>query len=261
MKRTGGPYIFENSEISGAMKIARKNWADWRDVFEHRGPIAKNPILADGETFRRFCAEYYVNRAIRKGFRERLRKELLGSSKFCIAINSGRPDDLDKLEKDLRRRFGSKSGKNRLTSALSKLATFVRPARFVAWDRFAKRGLNSVLGRGPLSYFRTYSAYLADFDKILRGPVKRRIKRILSKGPHTRAEFNERFLRRVLDVLLMKCGGRWDPKEWREIVNSVAVQSEYGIYPDFGARAKRIFGNKQMSQTGTELVAEFRGDY
>ena len=32
-------------------------------------------------------------------------------------------------------------------------------------------------------------------------------------------------------------------------------------YPDFAARAKRIFGNKMAPQTGTELVAEFRGDF
>jgi antitoxin (DNA-binding transcriptional repressor) of toxin-antitoxin stability system len=33
------------------------------------------------------------------------------------------------------------------------------------------------------------------------------------------------------------------------------------VYPDFTARAKRIFGNKIAPTTGTELVSEFRGDH
>lgn len=32
-------------------------------------------------------------------------------------------------------------------------------------------------------------------------------------------------------------------------------------YPDFAAHRKEIFGNKVTSTTGTELVAEYRGDY
>lgn len=39
------------------------------------------------------------------------------------------------------------------------------------------------------------------------------------------------------------------------------VRPKPKAYPDFAARAKRIFGKKIASQTGTELVAEFRGDY
>ncbi len=39
------------------------------------------------------------------------------------------------------------------------------------------------------------------------------------------------------------------------------VRPKAADYPDFAARAKRIFGNRQMSVTGAELVAEFRGDY
>jgi antitoxin (DNA-binding transcriptional repressor) of toxin-antitoxin stability system len=32
-------------------------------------------------------------------------------------------------------------------------------------------------------------------------------------------------------------------------------------FPHFAARRKRIFGNRKSRQTGTELVAEFRGLY
>jgi antitoxin (DNA-binding transcriptional repressor) of toxin-antitoxin stability system len=39
------------------------------------------------------------------------------------------------------------------------------------------------------------------------------------------------------------------------------IRPKANAYPDFAALRKRIFGNKMASQTGTELVSEFRGDY
>jgi hypothetical protein len=59
----------------------------------------------------------------------------------------------------------------------------------------------------------------------------------------------------------MKCGGRWSRDQWKEITRSVPVRPKAEVYPDFAARRKEIFGNKKVKQTGTELVAEFRGDY
>lgn len=38
------------------------------------------------------------------------------------------------------------------------------------------------------------------------------------------------------------------------------VHPKAEAYPGFAARHKLIFGNKMASQTGTELVAMFRGD-
>jgi len=39
------------------------------------------------------------------------------------------------------------------------------------------------------------------------------------------------------------------------------VRPKPRAYPDFAALRKQIFGNKLTPQTGTDLVAEFRGDY
>jgi antitoxin (DNA-binding transcriptional repressor) of toxin-antitoxin stability system len=39
------------------------------------------------------------------------------------------------------------------------------------------------------------------------------------------------------------------------------VRPKPAAYPDFAALRKQIFGNKTAPQTGTELMAEFRGEY
>ncbi len=50
-------------------------------------------------------------------------------------------------------------------------------------------------------------------------------------------------------------------KRQKVIARLVPVRPKAEDYPDFAARRKEIFGNKKASQTGTELVAEERGDY
>ena len=42
------------------IKIAQDNWENWRSVFEHEGPAADNPLLADRSTFGAFLDEYSV---------------------------------------------------------------------------------------------------------------------------------------------------------------------------------------------------------
>ena len=216
MKKSVKTCGLEDRHIPKLIEQAQKNWERWNDVFEHDGPIDKNPVLADGARFASFCAEYSVHRTIWKGKRDEFRQKLIGSSKFSEAIQDCTGDSLDKLEQDLRPDFGSKRGKNRLTSVLSKVAAFVRPERFVAWDRFAKTGLNSVLGRRPSSPFNTYSEYLAAFDRVWDGQEGKHIKAYVAKGGHAEVEGANRFLRRVLDLYLMKCGGRWRGKRRRK---------------------------------------------
>lgn len=50
-------------------------------------------------------------------------------------------------------------------------------------------------------------------------------------------------------------------KRRKAIARLHPVRPKSESYPDFAARAKEIFGDKVAPQTGTELVAEFRGDY
>ncbi|HEV2233817.1 MAG TPA: hypothetical protein VGV68_10485 [Terriglobia bacterium] len=212
----------EEARISEAclkkcMNVARKNWNEWRDVFEHRGYLASNPLLADKDRFVRFLSEYSVGRTIWKGKREKLRMALTDHSTLRKAIQDDTGHALDNLERDLRPRFGSKKGKGRLVSALSKVAAFIKPERFVAWDRFARKGFNIELGRSDLSPFNNYSDYLAAFDSIWDSEVGRQIRNYVEKNDtHDQREHEPAFLRRVLDVYLMKRGGRWSGKGRRK---------------------------------------------
>jgi antitoxin (DNA-binding transcriptional repressor) of toxin-antitoxin stability system len=50
-------------------------------------------------------------------------------------------------------------------------------------------------------------------------------------------------------------------KRRKLIARLLPVRPKPEEYPDFAARRKEIFGNKKVSQTGSELVAEERGEY
>ena len=212
MKESLKPYPLEDRLMAEMLKTARKNWNDWQTVFEHGVPIDNNPLLADERKFRSFLREYSVNRTIGEGKHDEFRRELQNSLSFKEAIDDDSGVSLDTLEPHLRRRFGSKQGKNRLISVLSKVAAFVRPERFVAWDRFARRGLNIVLGRGVSSPFDTYCDYLKDFDTAWNGQWGQGIKHYMVRNTERALETEPRFQRRVFDVYLMKCGGRWSRK-------------------------------------------------
>ena len=191
--------------ILAATCLARKNWSDWQDVFEHSGPITTNPLFAE-RRFGEFCRDYSVGRTIRKGTRDdfrELRKELPVATKD----DTGRA--LDKLESRLRERFSTGNGERRLISVVSKTSAFVRPERFVAWDRFAKQGANIALGRGQSLQFHDYAEYLAAFDRIWNDERGEAIREYAAKQRRgSGVEREPRFLRRVLDVHLMILGGR-----------------------------------------------------
>jgi len=194
--------------ILNAIQIARKNWNDWQDVFEHGFPIHTSPLLVDQKRFASFCKGYSVSRTIRRGTQNELRLAL-GGRDFLEALRDDTGREFDKLEKDLRVRFGTGNSR-RIISVLSKVAAFVRPERFVAWDRYAKRGANIVQRRGVSFQFNAYADYLADFDIIWSGPTGQQIRDyVAGHGAQKRGlETEPRFLRRVLDVCLMICGGR-----------------------------------------------------
>src|ERR1039457_3955625 len=128
--------------VGKAIESARRVlWGEYRDVFEYQGPIGANPVLADERRFMRFCVRWGVSRTIRKGTHDRLRRWLQDSSGFVDAIRDDTGQRLGRLEAALRTEFAGRSGGS-LISMVSKVAAFLRPDRFVAWDRFARRGLN-----------------------------------------------------------------------------------------------------------------------
>ncbi len=200
---------FNTVPISESFSLARKTWDDWSGVFEHSGPISDNPLLADPSLFARFLKLYSVSRTIRSGAHDRFRRKLIESQQFLDAIHDDTGHSIDDLEGNLRTDFGTHDGKNRIVSVLSKVATFIRPERFTAWDAYAKRGVNVVLERSAYSQINTYADYLAMFDKAWDGHPGQKIRDYAANGVAQCAlETQPRFLRRVLDVYLMKRGGR-----------------------------------------------------
>lgn len=182
---------------------------DWSAVFEHSGSVCANPLLADPDRFALFLRQYSVNRTIRSGTHDRFRRKLIESQQFLDAIHDDTGHTIDKLEENLRPDFGTHDGTNRIVSVLSKVATFIRPERFTAWDGYAKKGVNIVLERAAYSQINTYADYLAMFDNAWQGHLGEEIREIAASGAAQCAlESQPRFLRRVLDVYLMKRGGR-----------------------------------------------------
>jgi hypothetical protein len=199
----------KRSDIRRSVKIARKNWDDWKCVFEHTGALQDNPLLANPDLFREFLRRYYVGRTIRKANHEAFRLKLSKSKYLVKVIADDSGKQLDHFETRLRAQYGTHQGRNRITSVLSKVAAFLRPECFVAWDRYAKKGLKVVRKAGQSSNFDTYSEYLKAFKETYEGPTGQAINTYINNMAVKRACENEpRFQWRVLDAYLMICGGR-----------------------------------------------------
>lgn len=192
------------------ISAASANWRSWQALFEHQGISRENPLLTQSETFEKFVREYSVRRTIRKGMREALRSRLAHPEyelDAMVADNSGR--GLDTHEAALRRDFGTTFGGRSIRSALSKIGAFLAPGTFVAWDKYARQGLNLTLGRGRSAPFYSYAHYLAEVNLLLANTLGDDIRRSCQgMYPSDYAAACDRFHRRVLDVHLMRVGGR-----------------------------------------------------
>jgi hypothetical protein len=203
----------DTETVQYAIMIARQNWNAWREVFEHAGKVSTNPLLTNPETFKKFVREYSVWRTISKGTRDAFRSRLRDSLEFAKAIADDSGKQLLGLQQTWQIEFGTRNkkepGKSKaITSVLSKIDAFVRPERFVAWDGYAKRGLNITCGRPASRSFKDYVAYLTDIDRVCLGELGQAIRKETAQSPVYTVEQGPRFQRRVLDVYLMKLGGR-----------------------------------------------------
>lgn len=214
-KPHASPLSPNDEQIEQAIRIARDHtWQHRKQEFEHDGPVSTNPIFRP-DRFNSFCADWGVGRTIRKGTHEEFRCLLRDSDEFRDALEDRSGNKLASLEKSLRPKFGAEritaaSGKkviSSLISALSKVATFVRPETFVAWDKWARRGLNAVLGYRTGREFDTYADYLADFETVWTGDVGQRVRELTNQAAMNPTEREPRFQRRVLDLYLMTKGG------------------------------------------------------
>lgn len=190
--------------------IAAQNWLDWQDVFEYTRYVADNPLLTRHGRFKKFLGEYRVHRTIRRGTSDQLRTQL-GQSQFPLAamLNDATGQELDIQQDKLRVRFGTCNGQRRLISPLSKIAAFLAPHAFTAWDQYARKGVNIALHRPPSRAFGSYADYLADVNLLMTGEFGRLVRAACPNNyPTQHAAEQGRFHRRVLDVCLMRLGGR-----------------------------------------------------
>jgi hypothetical protein len=186
---------------------ARSNWWNWQDVFEHDGAAVDNPLLVDPARFNKFLGEYSVRRTIRKGTWDDLRKRLR-SSELTTLLEDDTGATVDKQESLLREDFGTLDKLQRpkkVLSALSKIAAFLAPHVFIAWDSSATRGLKKC-GRK----FDNYADYLREAKDLLAGPLGKAVcEACRGRYPTIYAEAKpDGFHRRVLDQYLMRLGGR-----------------------------------------------------
>jgi hypothetical protein len=186
---------------------ATENWLAWQNVYEHTGPALNNPLLVDAAKFQKFLKDYSVRRTVRGGTSDQLR-ELLRSSQFPLQelLEDTTGAILDEQDTRLRKQFGTREGQRGLRSALSKIAAFLAPHAFNAWDTHAREGLKGTL---QLRSVQTYAEYCADLNQLLTGDLGERIQdACMNKYPTRYAEERDRFHRRVLDRYLMDLGGR-----------------------------------------------------
>jgi hypothetical protein len=201
--------------------IPVNNWLAWQDVFEHPNPRT-NPLLTKPETFSKFTSEYSVGRTIRKGKADEFRKALLfdGALLFLGDSTGAR---LDRAESELRKHFGTLGGQRGVRSALSKIAAFLEPETFVAFDSFALVGLRRVRrqlinaakahGVTPepwmLRPIASYSDYLTAINALLHSDLGDKIRaKSIGHYPTNASSKGDRFHRRVLDIYLSRIGAR-----------------------------------------------------
>lgn len=192
------------------IRLSLDCWRDWRPVFEHGPAVASSPLLLYRGQFDRFLKNYSVRRTIRKGASEALREQLREPA-WCRAVEDVSGADIDAQEQVLRSTFGTRDGQRGLISALSKVASLLVPDAFNAWDRFARAGVNRAFGRPRSPAFGSYAAYLHDVNQLLAGELGDAVRALCAgRYPTAMAAVGEPFHRRVLDVHLMRLGGRWD---------------------------------------------------
>jgi hypothetical protein len=194
---------------------ASANWYSWKDDYKSK-KIAGTPLLNSKRRFARFCKEYSVHRTIKENKQDEFRKYLKRVIAPIVGDHSGRK--LDDFECKSRSRFGSRGSKGKMLSVFSKVATFVRPEVFFAWDRYARAGLKIGLSPRSSGEFDSYEAYLESVNDLWKSAGER-----LIRSHFKRTEFNPpsrtspALMRRVFDVALMRLGGRkYEPINWQK---------------------------------------------
>jgi hypothetical protein len=216
LKKATPKCLFKEKQISKQIKAARNHWADNRDIYEHDiSDLKSNPLFGE-KRFASFLHGSADERNIKKGRHDELRKALVAGLTKALQDDSG--NAIDNLEGDLRRRFSSHKPPQRVISIVSEIAAFLRPKRFVVWDRFAIRGLNRTLGRGASNRYKNYKSYLADFELAWTGEPGEQVREYINSNSReikgdmksdrlpNGLEKKPKFQRQVLGYCLTKVG-------------------------------------------------------
>jgi|GEM_PF-1609920 len=213
---------FSTKDLNRARWLAEVNWSDWRRDFEHSGKPDEIPILNDQARFHRFCQEYSVLRYKTLERKKEVWVFLCKKNRILNAVTDTSGLRIDHLAKEISKEFSSPDDEDKFEeprSLLSKLASFIRPAEFIAYDRYARRGAHYVANRsaypvapagGPLRYplknfpYNNYSDYRRDVRKIQKGSAGNQIRNFIGNDPR-----GEAFTLRVIDCCLMMVGNRW----------------------------------------------------
>jgi hypothetical protein len=184
---------------------AGANWLKWRADFEFEGNADQLPVLQHQDRYRAFIKDYSLLRYYTGDEREALRTRLSHPPSFQTAVDQPNGQGIDALAQGLREEFPAFDTER---SFLSKLAAFARPETFVAWDRFARKGV-ARQNSGPANgNYQSYADYLRAVRQVLSAELGREIRQFVEQAPCIPAE-QECFVLRVLDVYLMILGGRW----------------------------------------------------
>jgi hypothetical protein len=187
--------------------MAGSNWLLWKADYEFSGPPEEMPVLVKTDRYRAFVKSYSVLRYLPNDERETLRRRLCGARDFGEMTRRADGGGVDELAQRLNGEYPAFEIQR---SFLSKLAAFARPDSFVAWDRFARRGV-AALTNGPTSgNYHSYSLYLKAVNSTWEGELGHQVRQFLTDRQIPAMEQDGgAFSRRVLDCYLMICGGRW----------------------------------------------------
>lgn len=97
----------------------------------------------------------------------------------------------------------------REVSLISKVMAFNAPTRFIAYDRYARKGVKMIMQKNMLPYcYQDYRMAVKAFETSKHREV---ISNFLG-AKHIPCTNKKAFLMRAIDVFLMLRGGRWQTK-------------------------------------------------
>jgi hypothetical protein len=196
---------------------ASQNWENLRKIFEHKCSPQKNPLFCKKD-FYKFLSNYSVGRTIQRGKRDKFRTWLISSNFDLTAmINDATGKTLDQNLVKVTKKFGtiqkrknyvSRGSRRAPISLVSKIASFLAPDKFIAWDTYARKGLNIELSHSKWRPFPSYAAYLKDINFVMSCSVGNQVRATCKKYASKKLAKSRSFHLRVLDQYLMRKGGR-----------------------------------------------------